>query len=118
MLGPLGTLERANRRIDKTWGLKDVFELFWESRVSWAAERFLKSWSTSAIRSRVEFLREFPQMLGQHLSGVLDSVNIRLTNTVAEGLRQIVRIVSNRRIPHTGGFQRYGSPCPRELEHT
>jgi transposase len=92
----LRALEKANNRIYRAWRLKDEFEQFWEYKAPWAAERFLKSWTTSALRSRLEPLRKFVTTLRQHYFGVLAFVNSRLTNAIAEGLNRIVKIVKNR----------------------
>ena len=92
----LRSLEKANKRIYRAWRLKDEFEQFWEYKAPWAAERFLKSWSTSALRSRLDPLRKFVTTLRQHYFGILAFVNSRLTNATAEGLNRIVKIVKNR----------------------
>ena len=89
----LKALEKANYQIYRAWRLKDEFEQFWEYKAPWAAERFLKNWTTSALRSRLEPLRKFVRTLRQHFFG---SVNTRLTNAIAEGLNRIVRIVKKR----------------------
>lgn len=92
----LKALEKANNRIYRAWRLKDEFEQFWEYKASWAAENFLKRWTTTALRSRLEPLRTFVHTLRKHFWGVLAFVNTRLTNAIAEGLNRIVRIVNNR----------------------
>lgn len=93
----LRDLERANRRIYRAWRLKDEFERFWIYQVPWAAVRFLKSWITSALRSRLEPLRKFVRTLLQHMDSVLAFVTSGgLTNAVAEGLNRIARMVNNR----------------------
>ena len=53
----LRALDKANRRIYRAWQLKDEFEQFWEYKAPWAAERFIKHWMTSALRSRLEPMR-------------------------------------------------------------
>ncbi len=92
----LKALEKANNRIYRAWRLKDEFEQFWEYQAPWAAERFLKSWTTSALRSRLEPLRTFVNTLRKHFFGVLAFIESRLTNAIAEGLNRIVQIVKNR----------------------
>ena len=94
----LKTLEKANYRIYRAWRLKDEFEQFWEYKAPWAAERFLKSWTTSALRTRLEPMRNFVKTLRQHFWGVLAFVKTHLTNAIAEGLNRIVRIGNNRAI--------------------
>ena len=92
----LRALDKANRRIYRAWQLKDEFEQFWEYRAPWAAERFIRQWMTSALRSRLEPMRKFVNTLRQHYDGVLAFVGCRLTNAIAEGLNRIVKIVKNR----------------------
>jgi transposase len=92
----LKALERGNRRIYRAWRLKDEFEPFWEYRATWAAQRFLNNWTTSALRSRLEPMCKFARMIRQHLSGILAFVDSRLTNAISEGTNRIIKIVKNR----------------------
>jgi len=92
----LKALDKANRRIYRAWQLKDEFEQFWEYKAPWAAERFIRRWMTSALRSRLEPMRKFVMTLRRHYDGVLAFVGSRLTNAIAEGLNRIVKIVKNR----------------------
>lgn len=92
----LKALERANRRIYRAWRLKDEFEQLWNYKAVWAARRFLKRWTTTALRSRIEPLKTFVRTVRQHSDGIVAFVQIRLTNAMAEGLNRIARIVHNR----------------------
>jgi len=92
----LKALDKANRRIYRAWQLKDEFEQFWEYKAPWAAERFIKRWMTSALRSRLEPMRKFVGTLRKHYEDVLAFVGSRLTNAIAEGLNRIIKIVKNR----------------------
>jgi transposase len=92
----LRTLEKANRRIYRAWRLKDEFEHFWNYKTPWAAERFLKSWTTAALRSRLQPLRKFVATVRKHAAGILAFIDTHLTNAVAEGLNRIIRMVKNR----------------------
>lgn len=92
----LKALEKANNRIYRAWRLKDEFEQFWDYKATWAAERFLKNWMTSALRSRLAPLKKFVNTLRKHYSGVLAFIKVRITNAVGEGLNRIAKIVKNR----------------------
>ena len=92
----LKALEKGNRRIYRAWQLKDEFEQFWDYSSTHAAEAFLKSWTTSALRSRLEPLRRFVRTLRKHQAGVLAFIDTRLTNATAEGLNRIIRMIKNR----------------------
>jgi len=92
----LRALDKGNRRIYRAWRLKDEFEQFWEYRAPWAAERFVQRWMTSALKSRLEPLRQFVQTLRTHYAGVLAFIGSRLTNAISEGLNRVIKIVKNR----------------------
>ncbi len=92
----LKALEKANRRIYRAWRLKDEFEQLWEYKARWAAEAFLKRWTTTALKSRLAPLRKFVRTVRKHAKGILAFVDTRLTNAVAEGINRIIRLVKNR----------------------
>ena len=92
----LEALRKGNRRIHRAWILKDEFETFWEYKAPWAAERFLKRWMTTALKSRLESIRRFVGTLKQHMHRLLPYVRSRLTNAIGEGLNRIIKIVKNR----------------------
>jgi transposase len=92
----LNALRKGNRRIHRAWVLKDEFEHFWEYKAPWAAEKFLKRWSTTALKSRLEPIRDFVKMLRKQMHRIITFVESKLTNAMAEGLNRIIRIVKNR----------------------
>lgn len=92
----LRALERGNRRIYRAWRLKDELEQLWNYKAPWAARRFLKRWTTAALRSRLEPLRKLVATLRKYQDGILAFVELRITNAISEGLNRIVKIVKNR----------------------
>ena len=92
----LNALRKGNRRIHRAWVLKDEFEHFWEYNAPWAGERFLKRWTTTALKSRLEPIRDFVKMLRKQMHRIITFVESKLTNAIAEGLNRIIRIVKNR----------------------
>jgi len=92
----LNALHRGNRRIHRAWVLKDEFEQFWDYKAPWAAERFLKRWMTTALKSRIEPIRKFVQTIKKHIGRIIPFIESRLTNAIAEGLNRIIKIVKNR----------------------
>lgn len=95
------TLRKCNRKIHRASVLKDEFELFWNYSAPWAARRFLKRWSTTALKSRLEPIRKFVYTIREHTEDIITFVESRLTNATAEGLNRIIRMVRNR----SSGFQ-------------
>ena len=92
----LNALRKGNRRIHRAWVLKDEFEHFWEYNAPWAAERFLKNWATTALKSRLEPIRHFVKTLRKHFHRIITFVECKLTNAIAEGLNRVIKIVKNR----------------------
>lgn len=92
----LNALRKGNHRIHRAWVLKDEFDHFWDYQATWAAERFLKRWMTTALKSRLEPIRKFVQTLKKHMNHIITFVGCRITNAVAEGLNRIIKIVKNR----------------------
>jgi len=92
----LRALDKHNRRIYRAWRLKEEFEQFWNYKATWAAERFLKGWTKSALLSRLAPMRKFVHTLRKHQQAVVAFIDTRATNAIAEGINRIVRIVKNR----------------------
>lgn len=92
----LNQLRRGNRRIHRAWILKDEFEQFWDYKAPWAAERFLKRWTTTALKSRLEPIRDFVKTVREHWHRIIPFIESRITNAIAEGLNRIIKIVKNR----------------------
>ncbi len=92
----LATIRKSNRRIHRAAVLKDEFDLFWNYKAEWAARRFLKSWCTTALKSRLEPIRKFVGTLRKHEENIITFIPSRLTNAIAEGLNRVIRLVKNR----------------------
>jgi transposase len=92
----LNQLRKGNRRIHRAWILKDEFEQFWAYKAPWAAERFLKRWITTALKSRLEPIRDFVKTIRTNYHRIIPFIESRITNAIAEGLNRIIKIVKNR----------------------
>jgi transposase len=92
----LNALKKGNRRIHRAWVLKDEFEHFWDYKAPWAAEKFLKGWITTALKSRLEPIRKIAKTIRKHKDRIITFIETRLTNAISEGLNRIIKIVKNR----------------------
>jgi len=92
----LNALKKGNRRIHRAWVLKDEFEHFWDYKATWAAEKFLKGWITTALKSRLEPIQKIAKTIRRHKDRIITFIETRLTNAVSEGLNRIIKIVKNR----------------------
>ena len=92
----LNQLRKSNRRIHRAWVLKDEFNQFWDYKAHWRARDFLKQWTTTALKSRLEPLRKFALTIRKHTDNILTFIDSRLTNALSEGINRIIRMVKNR----------------------
>jgi transposase len=92
----LKSLYMGNRRIHRSWVLKDEFEQFWDFLNIKDAEVFLDSWCKTAMRSRLESIKSFVKTIRRHKHRLLPFVETHLTNAIAEGVNRIIKIVKNR----------------------
>ena len=92
----LNQLCKSNRRIHRAWILKDEFNQFWNYKTQRGAKRFLKQWTTTALKSRLAPLRKFVNTIRKYTDNILTFIDSRLTNATAEGLNRVIRMVKNR----------------------
>jgi transposase len=92
----LSTLVRWNSPLVRAWYLKEAFQLFWSYKQPWRAEQYLTKWMRSAMRSKLEPLKRFAQMLRSHLDGILPWTTIRLSNGAVEGMNNKIKSISHR----------------------
>ncbi|MBN2894098.1 MAG: transposase, partial [Bacteroidales bacterium] len=87
---------KSNRRIHRAWVLKDEFELLWEYKAKWAAERFLKNWITKALRSRIEAMKKFARTMREYFDLIIAYVDKKITNAAAEGMNRVIKQVKKQ----------------------
>ena len=92
----LNLLKKANNRIYRAWILKDELEHFWKYSYKASAQKFLNSWITSTLRSRIPSMKKFALMMRKHQSNIITFIDRSLSNAVGEGLNRIIKIVKNR----------------------
>ena len=84
-------LYHANLKTSRAWALKESFAAFWDYRYPQAAQRFFGSWSTRAMRSRIEPIKTVAKMLRRHNDGLINYTKHRITNAAAEGFNSIIQ---------------------------
>ena len=92
----LNALQKSNRRIHRAWILKDEFEHFWNYKNKACAEKFLKRWITTALRTRIPSLKTFAYTMRKHFDNLTAFIDRNLTNAVGEGINRVIKIVKNR----------------------
>lgn len=92
----LNLMEKFNRRIYRAWLLKDNFEHFWDYISPGHARKFIETWITRTLRSRLQPLKEFALMLRRNLDNILSFIENPITNAKAEGINRMLKILKNR----------------------
>jgi len=89
-------LKGGNNRIFRAWVLKDEFEHFWTYQYIGSAKKFLKSWTTRALKSRLEPMRKFVATLREHQEHILPFLETGITNAKGEGINRVLQMVKQR----------------------
>ncbi len=86
-LAKLRELVQYNLKTVRCYLLKEAFQHFWTYKTRWGAERFLKTWTTRAMRSKLPEMKKVAKRLRRHQVLLLNyfSVKERLSNGVVEG---------------------------------
>jgi transposase len=87
-LAKLRELVQYNLKTVRCYLLKEAFQHFWTYKTRWGAERFLKTWTTRAMRSRLPEMKKVAKRLRRHQELLLNyfSVKERLSNGIVEGI--------------------------------
>lgn len=90
----LKELLRLNLRTTRAYLLKQSFEDFWQYRQPAAARRFLKSWTTQAMRSRIKAFQQVARSFRRHEKLLINWVQAkgRISNGIAEGLNNKAKV--------------------------
>ena len=92
----LATSAKANRRLLRAYLLKESFQLFWGYRSPFWAKRFLKNWLWQAAHSRLGPMKKFAGLVRTHIDGILAWTTLHISNGMAEGLNNKVKLISHR----------------------
>jgi transposase len=97
-LAKLRELVHYNLKTVRCYLLKEAFQHFWTYKTRWGAERFLKTWTTRAMRSRLPEMKKVAKRLRKHQVLLLNyfSVKERLSNGVVEGFNLKAKLTMRR----------------------
>lgn len=94
----LKTLLKMNLKTVKAYLLKEQFQLLWEyTSPGWAA-KFLKAWSTRAMRSKIEPMKRVARMIRNHEELIINWFRAKglISNGSVEGLNGKARVCTKR----------------------
>ena len=95
-----------NLRTVKAYLLKEQFQVFWTYHSPHHAEAFLDSWTTMAMRSRIEPMKKIARSLRNHRPLILNWFKARGTIALGavEGLNNKLKVITRRAY----GFRSFG----------
>ena len=80
-------------KTSKAWYYKELFVEFWEQPDYITAHRFFDDWYASAIRSKIEPIKKVARMLRDHVDGLLNYFDHRITNAITEGFNSRIQAI-------------------------
>ena len=85
--------------------LKEAFQKFWDYKTRWGAERFLKTWVTHAMRSKLPEFKKVAKSLRKHQELLLNyfSFKERFPNGIVEGFNLKAKLTMRKSF----GFKRF-----------
>lgn len=89
------TVQRADLKTGRAWAIKENFRHFWTYLSRAWGERFFKQWYSWAIRSQLDPIRKVAKMLKNHLDGLLNYFDHRVTNATSEGFNSRIQSIKS-----------------------
>jgi len=104
-LAKLKDLVQYNLKTMRCYLLKEAFQKFWMYKTRWGAERFLKTWLTRAMRSKLPELKKVAKSLRKHQELLLNyfSFKERFSNGIVEGFNLKAKLTMRKSF----GFKRF-----------
>jgi transposase len=82
-------------KTSKAWYFKELFTEFWNQPDSISAQRFFEDWYAQAIRSKIEQIKKVARTLENHLTGLLNYFEHRITNAITEGFNSRIQAIKS-----------------------
>jgi len=104
-LAKLKDLVQYNLKTMRCYLLKEAFQKFWMYKTRWGAERFLKTWLTRVMRSKLPELKKVAKSLRKHQELMLNyfSFKERFSNGIVEGFNLKAKLTMRKSF----GFKRF-----------
>lgn len=87
----LGSLKDMNLRTSKAYNFKLGLQEFWTFNDILLAEDYLKNWYFWATHSKIEPIIDMAKTIKSHWKGVLNYIDLRITNGLLEGLNGMIQ---------------------------
>jgi transposase len=89
------TIQRADLKTGRAWAIKENFRHFWTYLSRRWGKTFFDQWYGWAIRSRLTPIKKVARMLKNHLDGLLNYFDHRVTNAMSEGFNSRIQSIKS-----------------------
>lgn len=106
-------LHQLNLKTSRAWTIKEDFQQFWSYTYTASAKKWFDAWSTHAMRSRIEPIKDVVKMLRRHEAGLLAYSTHKISNACAEGFNSAIQLIK----ANARGFRSFANYRARILFH-
>ncbi len=106
-------MNQINLKTSRAWCIKENFTHFWSYSYKGSAQRFFKTWSNSALRSKLESVKKVVKMLRRHEEGLLNFSQHKISNACAEGFNSAIQLIK----ANARGFRNFTNYRAKILFH-
>jgi transposase len=92
----LDEIMAVNKRLQRAYLLKEDFEAFYQCEDKEEATSFLKQWTKRCTQGRLEPFIKLAKRLNRWSEGILTYFDHRITNGVAEGINNKIKVLKRR----------------------
>lgn len=89
------TIQQADLKTGRAWAIKENFRHFWTYTTRGWGKRFFDRWYSWAIRSQLDPIKKVAVMLKEHLDGLLNYFDHRVTNATSEGFNSRIQSIKS-----------------------
>lgn len=94
--GYFAELRQTTLRTARAWAYKEWGMSLWDYQSRGWARRGWKKWYASAIRCRLEPVKQVARTVKAHMEGIITAVVKRVTNARAEGINSVIQKLKGR----------------------
>lgn len=89
-------LKNSDLKAARAYGLKELFNHFWDYQTTGWATQFFKRWYWAATHSRLAPIKSAAKMLKKYWYGIINYIKHPLTNARSEGINSKIRVYTKR----------------------
>ena len=96
----VNAIRRTSRRLWRAWDLKEELRMLYRGVKPQHARAYLRSWLTSATRSRIPAFVNLARTIRRNFDGIVAAIELGLSNSRLEGINSKIRVIQRRGYGH------------------